>query len=71
MQDDPIPWRTRILAVLAALRMLVTGRHVYLSTGCIAGRHDYCSAPAGAQGDKQPARSKFSQAPCVCWCHDP
>lgn len=66
-----IPWRTRFLAVYAAVRMLVTGRHVYLSTGCIAGEHDYCSAPAGSQGPKRPGRSKFSDAPCICWCHHP
>jgi hypothetical protein len=65
-----IPLRTWVLTVLAAARMLVTGRHVYLSTGCIAGEHDYCSAP-GSQGAKAPARSKFSDAPCICWCHDP
>ncbi len=71
MQDNPIPWRTRWLAVYAAVRMLVTGQHVYLSTGCIASRHEYCIAMTGMQGEKRPARSKFSQAPCVCWCHDP
>ena len=71
MHDYPIPWRIRLLAVVAALRMLVTGRHVYLSTGCIAGRHDYCSAMTGSQGEKRPAQSKFSHAPCICWCHEP
>lgn len=71
MFDQPIPWRSRMLALLAALRMLVTGRHVYLSTGCLAGRHSYCSATTGQQGAKRPARSKFTDAPCICWCHEP
>jgi hypothetical protein len=68
MQEYPIMWRTRWLMVWAALRTLVTGRHVYLSTGCIAGRHDYCQAMTGPNGEKTPARSKFSNAPCICWC---
>lgn len=71
MHDEKILLRTRILAVIAALRMLLTGRHVYLSTGCIAGRHDYCMQMFGLSGQKTPARSKFSNAPCICWCHDP
>jgi hypothetical protein len=71
VQGKAIPWRTRILAVVAALRMLVTGRHVYLSTGCIDEQHKYCSSPVGGQGAKRPGRSKFSDAPCICWCHDP
>lgn len=50
--------------------MLVTGRHVYLSTACIAGRHEYCDAMTGQQGEKRPTRSKFSDAPCICWHHD-
>jgi hypothetical protein len=69
--DHPIPWRSRMLALYAALRMLVTGRHVYLSTGCLAGRHAYCAAMTGQQGAKRPARSKFSDEPCICWCHEP
>lgn len=71
MQDEPIPWRTRLLALIAALRMLVTGRHVYLSTACIAGRHEYCDAMTGMQGEKRPSRSKWSDAPCICWHHNP
>jgi hypothetical protein len=68
VQEYPIMWRARWLMLWAALRMLVTGRHVYLSTGCLAGRHDYCQAMTGAAGEKKPARSKFSDAPCICWC---
>ena len=70
MHDEPIGWRTRWLMLRAALLTLATGAHHYLSTGCIAGRHDYCSAASGSAGEKRPARSKFSDAPCICWCHD-
>lgn len=66
-----IPWRTRALMLYAAARTALTGKHVYLSTGCIAGRHDYCACMIGAQGEKRGGRSKFSEAPCICWCHDP
>jgi hypothetical protein len=55
--------------VYAAVKTLLTGRHVYLSTGCIAGRHSYCAAMVGAQGSKRGGRSKFSDAPCICPCH--
>lgn len=68
MHDHPILFRTRLLILWAALRMLATGRHVYLSTGCIAGRHDYCMSMVGIQGEKKPAKSKFSDAECICWC---
>jgi hypothetical protein len=61
----------RGLALRAAVQQLVTGRHVYLSTGCLAGRHDYCQAMTGQQGEKRPGRSKFSDAPCICFCHRP
>jgi hypothetical protein len=64
-----IPWRLRFLALRAAARQAVTGRHVYLSTGCLAGQHDYCRSMTGMQGQKRPARAKFSDAPCICRCH--
>lgn len=64
-----IPWRLRVAAVSAAVRQLVTGRHVYLSTGCLADRHDYCNQMKGLDGTKRPGRSKFSGAPCICTCH--
>lgn len=57
------------MALMAAVRQAVTGRHVYLSTGCLAGRHDYCQAMTGQQGTKRGGHSKFSGAPCVCRCH--
>lgn len=43
--------------------------HVYLSTGCLHGRHDYCNAPTGQAGGKRPAECKWCGAPCVCPCH--
>lgn len=64
-----IPFRLRVLAVYAAVRQLATGRHVYLSTGCLADRHGYCASMTGQQGEKRPGRSKFSGAPCICGCH--
>ncbi len=69
MQDELIPWRTRLLMFYAAAATVLTGRHVYLSTGCIAGRHDYCTQMIGLAGEKTPGRSKFSGASCICWCH--
>lgn len=68
--DTPIPWRLRGLNLWAAVRTAVTGRHTYLSTGCLAGRHDYCQQMLGLSGEKTPGRSKFSGAPCICGCHD-
>ncbi len=45
--------------------------HVYLSTGCLHGRHDYCQSPDRADGStKEPACCKFCQAPCICECHE-
>lgn len=66
---EPIPWSLRWLALRAAVGQLFTGRHVYLSTGCLAGRHDYCRQMKGIDGEKRPGRSKFSDAACVCFCH--
>lgn len=43
--------------------------HVYLSTGCLHGHHDYCQNNTGAAGTKIPAQCKFCEAPCVCDCH--
>lgn len=44
--------------------------HVYLSTACLHGEHDYCSATERSPGDlKDPGRCKFCPAPCVCRCH--
>lgn len=63
---DQISHRMRLVALLAAVRQAVTGRHVYLSTACLAGRHDYCKAMTGVQGEKRPGRAKFSGAVCVC-----
>jgi hypothetical protein len=48
------------------------GSHAYLSTSCLHGEHDYCSAvvrPDGAM--KTPATCKFCEAACRCSCHQP
>lgn len=60
----------RWLALCAALAQFLTGHHVYLSTGCLAGQHDYCKAMTGMAGVKRGGRSKFTDAACICPCHD-
>lgn len=65
----PIRWAMRWLVLRAAVVQLFTGDHVYVSTGCLADRHDYCQQMKGIDGQKRPGRSKFSDAPCVCPCH--
>ena len=55
-----------------ALRVLwgvLRGQHVYWSTGCFHGKHDYCASMTGQAGSKRPAECKFCQAACICWCH--
>ncbi|MEV8477877.1 hypothetical protein [Streptomyces sp. NPDC051173] len=47
----------------------IAGRHVYLSTGCLHGDHEYCNGNTGANGTKVPASCKFCAAPCQCACH--
>lgn len=64
-----IAWPVRFRALWAAARQLVTGRHVYLSTGCLANVHRHCKSMVGVEGQKRPARSKFTDAACVCPCH--
>jgi hypothetical protein len=43
--------------------------HVYLSTSCFHGDHNYCKRETGLLGTKIPSVCKFCQAPCVCQCH--
>jgi hypothetical protein len=43
--------------------------HVYLSTGCLHGEHDYCRGMVLFGGVKRPAQCKFCEAPCICECH--
>ena len=43
--------------------------HVYLSTGCLHGEHDYCQAMTGHAGAKRPGQCKFCSALCTCPCH--
>lgn len=47
--------------------------HVYLSTACLHGQHDYCNACTGVAGTKVPGTCKFCGAPCRCrhpGCHE-
>jgi hypothetical protein len=43
--------------------------HVYLSTGCLHGQHEYCQNMIGQQGVKRPGQCKFCDARCICPCH--
>lgn len=67
--QERLTWAMRRMALVAAVRQAVTGRHVYLSTGCLAGEHDYCRSMTGVGGAKRGGRAKFSDAACICRCH--
>jgi hypothetical protein len=62
------------LAVVAALdepaaaATEATG-HVYLSTGCFHGDHDYCKSMTGLNGAKRPGSCKHCGTKCQCPCH--
>lgn len=43
--------------------------HVYFSTSCFHGDHNYCQGETGLLGNKVPASCKFCGAPCTCVCH--
>lgn len=43
--------------------------HIYFSTSCFHGDHNYCKRETGLLGNKIPGVCKFCQAPCVCRCH--
>lgn len=47
----------------------MTEEHVYLSTSCLHGEHDYCKNIKSQAGPKRPAECKFCSAKCVCKCH--
>lgn len=63
----------RAVAALAVHLTRLTYRlgspHIYLSTGCLHGDHDYCKAMTGANGTKRPAQCKSCGAHCICRCH--
>jgi hypothetical protein len=63
-------WRPfAALAIKVYTSALEGHPHVYLSTGCLHGNHEYCKGLTGAVGAKIPAQCKFCQAGCVCFCH--
>lgn len=44
--------------------------HVYWSTACLHGRHEYCACDVGLTGDeKAPHTCKWCPAQCICPCH--
>lgn len=69
MRSSPPPIRLRLLALWAAIVQAVTGRHVYLSTGCLHGDCAYCQGMTGACGSKRPAECKGCAAGCIHSCH--
>jgi hypothetical protein len=62
--------RARWLALQAGVLTALTGRHRYLSTGCLHGDHLYCNAMTGMAGAKRPGRCKgCDDGRCICPCH--
>ena len=61
--------RSRWLLFWSSLRTLFSGRHDYVSTGCLHGDHGYCRGEVGKVGAKAPGRCKFCPASCRCGCH--
>lgn len=46
------------------------GRHWYLSTGCLHGRHEHCRCDRALSGEpKEPNSCKFGNERCRCRCH--
>lgn len=61
------------MAVPKHLRELRSGEeHIYLSTACLHGAHDYCGSRYNAYTlePKKPATCKYCDSRCVCVCHD-
>lgn len=47
-----------------------TAPHVYLSTACLHGRHEYCACDVRwLTGEKTPHTCKWCPAQCICPCH--
>lgn len=58
-----------VVHAAAAELMQQPDHHVYLSTGCLHGDHDYCQSMTGLNGKKRPGECKHCDAKCVCDCH--
>lgn len=65
MTAGRLSWRARWWALRCGVLTAVSGRHVYVSTGCLHGRGDYCAAPAGRLRVKVPQSCKFCGERCV------
>jgi hypothetical protein len=62
-----IELRLRWANLWAAVLTAVTGRHAYLSTSCLHGRHERCrSATRADGGTKEPGTCKHCKAVCRC-----
>ncbi|SFD13623.1 hypothetical protein [Streptomyces aidingensis] len=71
---NPAQVRELIAQLTGWLGAVEPGRHIYLSTSCLHGRHGRCSAPTatsdhGETWTKTPSVCKFCKSPCVCPCH--
>lgn len=62
--------RNRLLAKL----LMLGGTHTYLSTGCLHGDrigHHHCQSDSRLDGlSKIPAKCKWCDSVCICWCHE-
>lgn len=74
--SDRARWFLENFDELAIVEMLATAyaaqhpdTHLYLSTGCLHGEHDYCQSTTGPAGTEPPAQCKWCDAPCICPCH--
>lgn len=67
--NDPDPAKMFSLPTPAQNFVFVQG-HIYLSTACYHGYHDYCKRERGLMGEKIPAKCKFCDAKCWCSCHN-
>lgn len=62
-------WWDKRLVELNAVLGQEPGTHVYMSTGCWHGDHDYCKSMTGLNGAKRPGECKHCGAKCICGCH--
>lgn len=45
-------------------------KHVYLSTACLHGEHEYCQGAVTREGEEKiPGKCKFCDSKCCCVCH--
>lgn len=62
-------WSNSIALLVPMEKPVSDFQHVYLSTGCLHGNHEYCKSMTGLNGAKRPGECKFCKAKCICACH--